>query len=248
MLHRVQIGPLLPMTQGVRILTPCQDLRWVGSDHLFHVNLRVGGLGIRHDVDPAAKFDGLSWPGIATDAGERRVPELVEHLDAGWLAIALLQGMQTRQIAISGFVGTFLNTKQFAQRPHLGRQRGKIGGFRVEHRDTQLFQRCQHARLGRAPAQDQVRFLCQQGLDIDAAIIGHLGFVFHLGGIVGGIVDGDQLVTGTDVVKQFGKMGYHAHHPARSGCLQRSGQPGKQHAGQPDRQSQPSNHEITPPQ
>ena len=109
MLHRVEIRPLLPVTQSVRILTPCQDQRWVGPDHLFHVHLRVRGLGIRHDVDPAAEFDGLSRPGIATDAGERRVPELVEHLDAGWLAIALLQGMQTRQIAIGGFVGTLLH-------------------------------------------------------------------------------------------------------------------------------------------
>ncbi len=145
MLHRVQIRPLQPVTQSVRILTPSKDQRWVGSDHLFHVHLRVRGLGIRHDVDPAAEFDGLSRPGIATDAGERRVPELVEHLDTGRLAIALLQGMQTRQIAIGGFVGTLLHPKQFAQRPHFGRQRGKIGGLRVENRDTQLFQRCQHS-------------------------------------------------------------------------------------------------------
>ena len=34
--------------------------------------------------------------------------------------------------------------KQFAQRPHFGRQRGKIGGLRVENRDTQLLQRSQH--------------------------------------------------------------------------------------------------------
>ncbi len=144
MLHRVEIWPLSPVTQGVRILTPCQDQRWVGSDHLFHVHLRVRGLGIRHDVDPAAEFDGLSRPGIATDAGERRVPELVEHLDAGWLAIALLQGMQACQIAIGGFVGALFHPQQFAQRPHLGSQRGKIGRLRVENRDPELLQWDQH--------------------------------------------------------------------------------------------------------
>ena len=69
MLHRVQIGPLLPMTQGVRILTPCQDQRGVGPDDLFNIHLRIGRSGIAHNVESAAKFDGLSRPGIATDAG-----------------------------------------------------------------------------------------------------------------------------------------------------------------------------------
>ncbi len=109
MLHRVEIWPLSPVTQGVRILTPGQDQSGVGPDHLFHVNLRIGGLGIRHDVDPAAEFDGLRRPGVTAHAGERRVPELVEHFDAGWLAIALLQGMQACQIAIGGFVGALFH-------------------------------------------------------------------------------------------------------------------------------------------
>ncbi len=144
MFHRIKVWPLLPVTQGVRILTPGQDQSWVGPDDLFNIHLRVGCSGIAHDVDSATELDGLSGPGIAVHTGEGGIPELVEHLDVGWPTIALLQGMQACQIAIGGFVGALFHPQQFAQRPHLGSQRGKIGRLRVENRDTQLLQRGQH--------------------------------------------------------------------------------------------------------
>lgn len=89
----IQHGPLLPVVQHLGIPAAGQDEPGVGLDHLLQPDLGIGCGRLRHDVASPAEADGLARPGRIIDAGERRVPELVEDGDGLGLAIARRQGV-----------------------------------------------------------------------------------------------------------------------------------------------------------
>lgn len=206
MFDGVQHGPLLPVGQHGGILTPGQDEARIGLDHLLQPYLGVGGLGPGRDIGGTAQRDGLGRPGRAADTGERRIPELIEHGDGFWLAVLLFQAIKSRHIGIGLGIGAWLQCEQLAKAAHLVRQRGKVGGFRVEDGDAELGHRGQHAGLGGAPGHHQIRLLRQQGFQVDAAVVGHLGSGLHLGRKIRGVVGGDDAIPGADVEQQLGEV------------------------------------------
>lgn len=213
----VQHGPLPPVIQHGRIPAASQDKPGIGFDHLLQPDLGVGCSRRRHDVASAAEGDGLPRPGRIIDAGERRVPELIEDRQGLGLAVARSQDVEPGQIGAGLLVGSGREPEQVPQAAHLGGQGGKVGGLRVEDGDAEALDRAQHAGLGGAPGHNQIRLLGQQRLEVDAAIVGHPGEVGHLGGVIGGIVGGDHAIPGADIEQQFRQMGSEAHDALRRG-------------------------------
>lgn len=217
LLDGIQHGPLAPVGQHGGIPATGQDKPGVGLDHLLQPDLGVGGAGIRHDIAATTEPDGVARPGRVVDAGERRIPELIEDRDRLGLAVALLQGIESGQIGVGLLVGLMPGAEQAPQAAHLVGQGGKVGGLRVEDGDAELLDGGQHAGLGRAPGHHQIRLLGQQGLQVDAAVVGNPWQGRHLGGEIGSIVGGDYAISGPYVVQQLGQVGGEADDALRGG-------------------------------
>ncbi len=123
------------------------------------------------------------------------------------LTITLLERRQSGEVGLGLSVRCLLQVQQCSQRPNFGGQRGKIRGLRVEHRDPQLLDRCQHTGLGRAPGHHQIRFLGQQGFKVDAAVVGHVRAIVHFWRKIRCIIGGDDAIACPDEEQQLGQMG-----------------------------------------